>query len=84
MINIERRTIDVNKVSFMNEVKILCRTMKKHNPGLLGIGIRNLNEHFKIRLTITDFYKLSELLELRVRRGKFWYFDEVIPEKQNV
>jgi len=81
MIDVERRTISLNRTGFKNSVKMLCRRIRKHNPNQYGIGVKQLNEHFKIKLTLTDFYELSEVLEFTVRRGKFWYFDEVLKIK---
>ncbi len=81
MIVIESRKIEVNKVSFKNELKILVKLLKNHNPSLIGIGAKHINEHFKIKLKLTDFYKLSEELDLKVHRGKFWYIDEILGEK---
>jgi len=81
MINIEIRKLELNKVSFKNELRIFARLIKKHNPSLIGIGISQLNEHFNIKLKIADFYKLSEELELKVYRGKFWLLDSILPSE---
>ena len=81
MIIIETRKLELNKVSFKNELRMFARLIKKHNPSLIGIGISQLNEHFNLKLKIADFYKLSEELELKVRRGKFWYIDDILPSK---
>jgi hypothetical protein len=81
MITIETRELELNKVSFKNELRMFARLVKKHNPSLIGIGISQLNEHFKLKLKIADFYKLSEELEFKVHRGKFWYIDDILPSK---
>ena len=82
MITIETRKIELNKVSFKNELKIFARLIKKHNSSLIGIGVAQINNHFNIKLKIADFYKLSEELELRVHRGKYWYLDEILESKK--
>jgi len=84
MITIETRKLELNKVSFKNELRMFARLVKKHNPRLIGIGISQLNEHFKLKLKIADFYKLSEELELKVHRGKFWYIDEILPSENGL
>lgn len=81
MITIETRRLEVNIVSFKNELRMFAKLVKKHNPSLIGIGISQLNDHFKLKLKIADFYKLSEHLELKVHRGKFWYIDEILPSE---
>lgn len=80
MITIETRKIEVNYVSFKNELKIFSRLIKKHSPNTIGVGVAQINSHFGLKLKISDFYKLSEELKLKVHRGKFWYFDEIIKD----
>jgi len=78
MIKITKTKIDLNVDEFKNEVIELCKTIEKHNPYAYGISVQTLNKKFGIRLTIFDFYELSEKLGFTIRRNKFWYFSQVI------
>lgn len=78
MIKIIKTKIEVDVEQFKNEVIELCKTIEKHSPSTYGISVQTLNKKFGIRLTVFDFYELSEKLGFTVRRGKFWYFSQVI------
>ena len=77
MINIEKRIIEICLEEFREEIIELCKLIKKHNGSRIGIGVKDINEHFELKMKISDFYFLSEQLGYKVRRGKFWYFDDM-------
>lgn len=77
MIKIIKRTIEVDNESFIKELKDFCSLMKKHAPNTIGIGVKSINNHFGIKLNITDFYHLSEELDIKVHRGSWWYFTDI-------
>ena len=77
MIKIEKRTIEICLEEFREELIELCKLTKKHSGSTIGISTKDINEHFGLKLKITDFYVLSEQLGYKVRRGKFWYFDDM-------
>jgi hypothetical protein len=85
MISIEKRTIKISLIDFKVEIGEMCNLIKKHSPNQIGISIKSLNSHFGLKLKITDFYFLSNELGYKVRRGKFWYFDEMnLPEQKQI
>ncbi|QQV90548.1 hypothetical protein Danklef1_64 [Polaribacter phage Danklef_1] len=77
MIKVEKRTIEICLEEFREELIELCKLIKKHNGSRIGIGVKDINEHFKLKMKISDFYVLSEQLKYNVRRGKFWCFDDM-------
>jgi len=77
MIIVEKRKIELSLEEFEGEVIELCKLIKKHNSNVIGIGVKNLNEHFKLKLNTTDFFILSEQLNFKVKYGKFWYFEDI-------
>jgi hypothetical protein len=77
MIKIEKRTIEICLEEFREELIELCKLTKKHSGATIGINAKGINEHFGLKMKITDFYVLSEQLGYKVRRGKFWYFDDM-------
>ena len=77
MIKIEKRAIEISIEEFREELIELCKLTKKHNGSTIGISAKGINDHFGLKMKITDFYILSEQLGYRVRRGKFWYFDDM-------
>ncbi len=74
MITIEKRKVEISIDELKAEIANLCKLIKKHNPMGIGIGHKQLNDHFGIKMKQTDFYKLSDQLEYKVYRGKFWLF----------
>lgn len=79
MITIEKRKIEISIPEFKEEVKELCRLYKRNNPSQIIIGFGILNDHFKLKLNKTDFYILTEQLELRIRYNG-WLVDDVLNE----
>lgn len=77
-IKITKTKVEVNTEEFKKEVVELCELILKHNPNTFGIALKTLNSSFGIRLSIVDFYKLSEELEYTVRRGNVWYFSQIL------
>ena len=71
-----------NKIT-LEKLKEHCLLLKKHNPRLIGIGVNQLNSAFNLKLKITDFYKLSDELNLKVHKGKFWYFDDIFSSEND-
>ncbi|AZA49722.1 hypothetical protein EG346_16730 [Chryseobacterium carnipullorum] len=83
MITIEKRKIEVSIPEFKEEVKELCRLLKRNSRNTIGIGEKTLNSHFKTKLTVTDFYILTEQLEYRLystTKGKYWSIEDILKE----
>lgn len=78
MIQIIKRTIEVDNESFIKELKDFCSLMKKHAPNTIGIGVKSINNHFGVKLNVTDFYLLSDELNLKVYSGKWWYVKDIL------
>jgi len=69
MINIQKRKIELNTEEFREELKEVCKLIKKHNPSSFGITIKGINEHFGVKLKITDFYILCDILGYKSNMG---------------
>lgn len=50
MIKIEKRTIEVNLISFKNQLRIFSRLIKTHNPSTIGIGVTQITKEQFIEL----------------------------------
>lgn len=80
MITIQKRTLVLNTEEFRQELKEVCRLIKRHNNSSFGITMKGINEHFGVKLKITDYYMLCDELGYKTRIGKksrYIHFDEI-------
>lgn len=77
-IKITKTKVEVNTEEFKKEVIELCELILKHSPSTYGLTLKRLNTSFGIRLSVIDFYKLSEELNYTVRRGDVWWFSQIL------
>lgn len=68
----------VTKEEFIIELKELVRLITKYKPDSSGVGLEGLNEAFGLNLTILDFFKIAEILDLEIYKNKFLNFKDIM------